>query len=382
MWAECRELIAAGYRVSVVCPKGDDDPAFEVLDGVRIHKYDPPPPAFGLAGYVYEFVRCWLQTAWRVARIAVRDRIDVLQTCNPPDTYWALAMGLKPFGTKFVFDQHDLCPEVYESRFGKRRGALYWMLRVLERGNYLVADHVISTNHSYRRTAITRGRVRPDHTTIVRSGPDPQRLYREAPNPELRHGKQFVCAYLGVMGPQDRVDLVVRAADHIVHQLHRRDIHFTLMGFGDCFDELKALTKELDLEDVITFTGRADDAMIRANLSVADLGLAPDPKSPLNDISTHNKVMEYMACEVPVLAFDLVESRVSAGDAARFVTDDEDPVAYAQAILALLDDPDTRAEMARAGRRRVVNELAWAHQGPHYVSVFDRLTGRGPRTDS
>lgn len=345
---------------------------------MRIHRYPPPPPASGLLSYALEFVVCWLRTAVRVLGIARRDRIDVLQTCNPPDTYWALALLLKPFGTRFVFDQHDLCPEVYESRFDRRGGLLYRVLRLLERGNYAVADHVISTNESYRRTAIRRGRVRPGATTIVRSGPDPARLYREDPDPALRHGKAHVCAYLGVMGPQDRVDIIVRAAQHLVHERGRTDVHFTLMGFGDCYDELHQLVKELEVEDHVTFTGRADDAVIRANLSVADIGLAPDPKSPLNDISTHNKVMEYMACEVPVLAFDLVESRVSAGPAARYVARDGDPVAMAEAIEALLDDPAARAEMAREGRRRVVEELAWAHQAPAYVSVFDRLTGRGP----
>lgn len=373
VWLECRTLVTAGFSVAVVCPRGEGDPRYEELEGVHLHKYTPPPVATGLFGYLREFVVCWLKTAFLALRVRRRHGFDVIQTCNPPDTYWALALPFKLLGVRFVFDQHDLCPEVYVSRFPESRRALVWGLRLLERATYRVADHVISTNESYRQVAVTRGRISPDRVSVVRSGPDPNRLFRGEAVPELRRGRTHLCCYLGVMGPQDRVDLVVRAADHIVHGLGRDDVHFALLGFGDCLDELRRLATDLGLGDRVTFTGRVDQDAIRAYLSTADVGLAPDPKSPLNDVSTHNKVMEYMACEVPVVSFDLKETRVSAGEAALYVERDGDAEAFADAVVALLDDPDRRARMGELGRRRVEEELAWAHQAPAYVEVFERL---------
>jgi len=376
VWLECQALIAAGFGVSVVCPKGDGSMAssFEVLDGVRIHRYDPPPVATGALGYFREFVVCWLRTARLVWREFRAVGFSVLQTCNPPDTYWALALLLRPLGVRFVFDQHDLCPEVYVSRFGDRASKwLHRALLMLERATYRSADRVISTNESYRAVAMRRGRVDANRITVVRSGPDPQRLYPVAPVHALRRGRVHLCCYLGVMGPQDRVDIIIDAVDHLVHTMGRRDTQFALLGFGDCLDELQMMVKERDLEDYIDFPGRADDDVIRRYLSTADLGLAPDPKSPLNDVSTHNKVMEYMACATPVLAFDLTETRVSAASAAEYVMPDADPIAFAGAIDRLLDEPEHRSEMARVGRERIEARLAWEHQAPADVRVYEDL---------
>jgi glycosyltransferase involved in cell wall biosynthesis len=377
VWLECRSLRDAGIGVSVICPKGEGDPAFEELDGVRIYKYDPPEASSGVSSYFREFLVCWLKTArlsWRVWR---RDGFSVIQTCNPPDTYFALAWLYKPAGVKFVFDQHDLCPETYQSRFGADvNPVLLRGLRLLERLQYATADRVISTNESYRAKAMTRGHKRPDAVTVVRSGPDPKKLFRGDPDPALRNGHEHLCVYIGVMGPQDRVDLLVLAADHMVHTLGRTDTQFALLGGGDCLEELQAQVRELALEDHVEFVGWVkDDAVTRAYFSTADLGLAPDPRSPLNDISTHNKVMEYMACELPVVTFPLVETRVSAEDAAYYVEPDEDPVAFADAVCKLLDDPEARARMGALGRERVVSRLAWEHQAAAYVDVFESLLG-------
>ena len=217
--------------------------------------------------------------------------------------------------TRFVFDHHDLCPELYESRFPDGPRLPYRGLRALERRTHRAADQVISTNDSYREIAIRRSGKSPADVTVVRTGPDPDLLRRGAEHPELRRGRQYLAAYIGVMGPQDGVDIVLRAADIVVHKLGRTDIAFTLIGSGDCFDELVALRDELGLGDHVEFTGRAPDELVRRIMSTADVGLSPDPKNPLNDVSTMNKTMEYMAFELPVVAFDLRETRVSAGEA-------------------------------------------------------------------
>jgi glycosyltransferase involved in cell wall biosynthesis len=372
VWLEACSLRDAGYRVSVVCPMGVDDAPYEVLDGILIRRYPPPPETKGLATYFYEFAYCWLRTARLVLRAHRAEGFDVLQACNPPDTYWALALPFKLAGKRFVFDQHDLCPEVYESRFPNGSRLLLGGLRLLERATYAVADHVISTNDSYRATAIARGGVREGDVTVVRTGPDPDRLRRGRPNPDWRRGRRFMCAYLGVMGPQDGVDLALRAAADLKRR-GRDDVQFVLMGKGDSTEELRKLSNELGIDDRVTFTGRVPDEVVSEVLSTADLGLCPDPLNPLNDVSTMNKTMEYMAFELPVVAFDLKETRVSADRAAVYVQPN-DVAAYAEAIADLLDDPERRGQMGKWGRERVVDVLAWRHQASRYVGAFERLS--------
>lgn len=376
VWLECGALREAGYRVSVVCPMGHGDPRYQVLDGVEIYKYRPYPPTTKLTGFVAEHIYAFAMTSWLTLKVWRRARFDVLQACNPADIFWPLATVFRVIGgTQFVFDQHDLCPELYESRFPDQSRLPYWVLRLLERCTYGAADHVIATNGSYRATALTRGRIRPDQVTVVRSAPDTDRMVRGEPDPELRRGRRFLVCYLGVMGPQDGVDIVMRAADLVVHGAGRDDVSFTLMGTGDCFDQLVALREELGLVDHVVLTGRAPDDLVFRVFSTADVGLSPDPKNPLNDVSTMNKTMEYMAFELPVVAFDLRETRVSAADAAVYV-EPNDERAYARAIVALLDDAPRRQRMGAIGRGRIEGELAWKHQRDAYVRVYETLLGR------
>ena len=372
VWLECQALTSAGYGVSVICPKGPGDPSFEVLDGVRIHKYTPPPAAKGVFAYLYEFVYCWLWTAYFAIREYRRVGFDVIQACNPPDTYFALAALFRPAGVKFVFDHHDLCPEIYAAKFGQTGGLAHRTLLWLERSTFQLADHVISTNESYRQIALTRGGRTPETVSVVRSGPDLRRLIRRPPAPELKEGAGFLCTYVGIMGRQDGVDRLIDAARVVIHEMGRTDVHFSLLGFGDCLEDLRQQVVRDGLEDYITFTGRAGDDTLCRYLSTADLGLSPDPRSAFNDLSTMNKTIEYMAFGLPVVAFDLKETRVSAGKAATYVADG-DVGGFAKAIVELLDDPSRRAEMGRIGRERVVRELAWEHQAPRYLSLYDEL---------
>jgi glycosyltransferase involved in cell wall biosynthesis len=234
---------------------------------------------------------------------------------------------------------------------------------------------VISTNDSYRQIAIERSGKSPSDVTVVRTGPDPERLKRAEAIPELKRGRTYLATYIGVMGPQDGVDIVVRAADVIVNELGRTDIAFTLIGKGDCFDELVALRDELKLNGHVEFTGRAPDEMVSQIMSTADVGLSPDPKNPLNDVSTMNKTMEYMAFQLPVVAFDLRETRVSAGEAAVYAKPN-DVGEYARAIVTLLDDEAARTQLGKIGRARVEDELAWSHQERAYLGVYQRVIAK------
>jgi glycosyltransferase involved in cell wall biosynthesis len=373
VWLECQALVANGYQVAVVCPKGKGDPAYQVIEGVEVYKYRPYAPGGSKLSFIAEYGYSFAATAWLTFKARRSGRFGVIQACNPPDIFWPIAQALRAIdGSRFVFDHHDLSPELYESRFPDGPKLPYKGLRALERRTHRTADHVISTNDSYRNVAVTRSGKSPSDVTVVRTGPDPERLRRGPAHPELRRGRRYLAAYIGVMGPQDGVDIIVRAAAVVVHELGRDDIAFTLIGSGDCFDELVALRDQLGLEGYVEFTGRAPDELVTRIMSTADLGLSPDPKNPLNDVSTMNKTMEYMAFELPVVAFDLHETRVSAGDAAVYVKPN-DIHDYAAAIIDLMDDEPRRSRLGKFGRARVEQELAWSCQESAYVEVYRRL---------
>jgi len=375
VWLECQALVAAGYQVAVVCPKGDGDPAYHVVDKVELYKYRPYAPGGSKLGFVAEYGYSFLATAWLTLRARRSGRFAVMQACNPPDIFWPIALVLRALDrTRFVFDHHDLCPELYESRFPDGPRLPYRLLRAMERRTHRTANHVISTNDSYRDVAVKRSGKPAADVTVVRTGPDPDRLRRRGEQPELRRGRRFLAAYIGVMGPQDGVDIVLRAADVVIHKLGRDDIAFTMIGKGDCFDDLVALRDELGLAGHVEFTGRAPDDLVARILSTADVGLSPDPKNPLNDVSTMNKTMEYMAFELPVVAFDLRETRVSAAEAAVYVRPNE-IADYAAAIADLMDDEPRRSRMGSLGRARVEQELAWSYQERAYLDVYRRLLG-------
>ncbi len=373
--SECRALTDAGYRVSVVCPQENpDEPARSQVDDTTVYSYAPPPDSRGVMGYVREFVVCWWRTARASARVHRDAPFQVIQACNPPDTYWLLALLWRlRRGVRFVYDQHDLCPEVYIAKFG-RQDLLYKALLLLERATYRTADHVISTNGSYRQIALERGRVDLSRSSVVLSTPDADLMRKGDPEPGARDlGKHLVC-YVGIMGSQDGVDRLLAAVEHVVRVRGRTDVRFALLGFGDALEELRADCTRRGLDLWVHFTGRVDHEAIGRWLSSADLGVTPDPPSEFNDRSTMNKTLEYMAHELPVVATDLTETRRSAGDAGRYVAG-SDPAAFGDAILEILDDPDRARTMGLAGRARIEGELSWRRQAETYVRVFDTVTG-------
>ena len=380
VWLECRTLTRAGYQVVVVCPKGAEDPSYQLIDGVQIYKYRPYCPGGGAVSFFAEYVYSFTATLMLSLKAVRGGRFGAVQSCNPPDIFWPIGLLFRLWhGSRFVFDHHDLCPETFESRFPDGSPLLYRGLRFLERRTVRQADHVISTNESYRRLVMGRDRVKPDRVTVVRTGPDPDKLKAADTVPSLRRGRAHLAAYIGVMGPQDGVDIVIKVADYIVRTMKRTDISFTLIGSGDCFDELVAQRDQLKLKDFVEFTGRVPDEAVRDILSTADIGLSPDPKNPLNDVSTMNKTMEYMAFGLPVLAFDLRETRASAAEAGVYATPN-DTEEMARLLVDLIDDEPRRRSIGSAGRDRIEQKLAWSHQELHYLSVYDNLLGRKPGT--
>ena len=380
VWLECQALTARGYDVSVICPKGPGDPAREVIEGVHLYKYRPPPAARGLLGYALEFTYCWLRTAALSFAVWRERPFQALQACNPPDTYWLLGRLWKRRGVHFVFDHHDLNPELFLSRFGAPTTARErWELRALtwlERQTFRTAERVISTNESYRSIAVSRGGCEAGTVKVVRSGPDTATMRPLVPGGRPADDP-FVLAYLGIMGPQDGVDTVLDVMEELVRTRGRRDVRAVLMGFGDCLDQLRTDCTSRGLDDVVTFTGRVDRAQIAEHLSAADVGLCPDARSPLNDVSTMNKTMEYMAYALPSVSFDLKETRVSGGDTVLYAAAG-DVEGFTDHVERLLDDEDLRVELGLQARHRVCEALDWRQQAETYVSVFRDLLGSPP----
>lgn len=387
VWLEATTLARAGMAVSVICPKMKGfNASREILEDVEIHRYPLPFEARGALGFVAEFAWCFVMTALLTLRVAWSGRgFDVLHVCNPPETYWPLGLFWRLFGKVFLFDHHDLSPEMFAVKFGRDRGLLHRALLFLERMTFRAAQVVVTTNESHREIAIGRGGKRPEDVYIVRSGPDLAR-FKETPDRRDRWaaGKPFLVAYLGEICNQDGVDHLVRAMQHLRDALGRRDVQCVLMGGGPHQPEVARYAAEIGVGDICAFTGRVSDEVLCEVLSSADIGIDPDPKNPWSDRSTMNKVVEYMFFGLPVLAYDLHETRVSAGEAGRYVAANDER-ALAAGIAGLLDDAEARRRMGFAGHRRVRESLAWNHSAPvllaAYAHAFALLEQRAARPD-
>jgi glycosyltransferase involved in cell wall biosynthesis len=371
---EARTLASAGYLVSIICPKGPGyQKSYEFIDGIHIHRHWLPKEADGALGYALEYSVALIMEFWLSLKIAFGRGFDVLQACNPPDTIFLIGGFYKLFGKKFVFDHHDINPELYEAKFGKH-GWGRKLLVALERMSFRTADMVISTNESYRRIAVERGGKNPKDVFVVRSGPDLTRMKIVPPNPALKKGRRYLVGYVGVMGKQEGIDLLLQAVRIIVHDMKRDDIHFGLVGGGTELPAMRELAKQLDVDGYVTFTGRAPDGELLEMLNTADLCVNPDRANEMNDRSTMNKVMEYMALGKPVLQFDLTEGRVSAGDASWYARPN-DVADLAQKMVALLSDENQRHHMGAIGRDRVEHALSWQHEAPRLLAAYDNLLG-------
>jgi glycosyltransferase involved in cell wall biosynthesis len=374
VWNEARTLAASGWEVTIVCAQGQkrDSAPFERLEGIEIHRFPLAPASGGPVGYLREYAQAMWRIRTLVRRLARTRSFDVVHACNPPDFLLLAARSLRRHGARFVFDHHDLVPELYRSRFGGGTGPLYRVALALEQVAFRLADVVIATNDSYRRIAIERGRMAPEDVFVVRNGPNLARFRPADPDAALRRGRAHLIAYLGIMGPQDGIDHAVRALGWLGGR--RDDWHAIFVGEGDVLGEMRALAAELGIADRVEFAGWRYDDDIRAILSSADVCLAPDPPSPLNDVSTMIKIPEYMAMGKPIVSYDLTESRVSAGDAAVYAAGD-DPEALGRCVDELLDDPERRAGMGALGRERVRLELGWEHSERALLAAYERALG-------
>jgi len=382
VWSEATTLAAAGYTVSVICPKGNGAEAdYEFLEGVHVYRHPLPEEGHGPLGYLREYGAA----LWHELRLALRVRrtrgVDILHGCNPPDLIFLVAWALRPFGVRYVFDHHDICPELYETKFG-RRGPLWRAMVLFEWLTFKTASVSIATNESYAEIARTRGGMAPEDVFVVRSGPKVEKLELRAPRAELKRGAKHLIGYVGVIGQQEGLDLLVEAAEHLIRATGRDDVHFAIVGGGPALEEVQAEVASRGLEPYFTFTGRASDDLLLDVLNTADVCVNPDRATPMNNLSTMNKILEYMTLKKPIVQFDLKEGRASAGDASLYARQN-DPIDFAEKIATLLDDPERRRRMGEIGRERVESGFSWAHSAPvlleAYERAFEKRRGRAAR---
>lgn len=369
VWQEARTLKAAGAVVSIICPTGKGfEQLYEEIDGIHIHRHSLPLDASNAREYLREYMSALTSQTRLAWKIFFGAGFDVIHACNPPDLIFLVAFPFKLLGRKFIFDHHDINPELYEAKFG-RKGFFWKLLVLLEKLTFKAADVSIATNESYRKIAIERGGMSPKNVYVVRSGPDLSRFKRVPVNPAHKNSRKFMVGYVGVMGDQEGIDLLLASVDHIVHTLNRKDVQFCLVGGGPSLEALKILSHKLNLSDYVTFLGRAPDNDLFEVLSTADVCVNPDRVNPMNDLSTMNKILEYMTIGKPIVQFDVREGRYSAADASLYAAKN-DPIDFATKIIQLLDNEEKRIEMGEIGKSRVTNNFSWQQQIPHLIAAY------------
>ena len=383
VWSEATTLRDAGYVVSIISPKGRGYEASEVIiDGIHVYRHSLPREASGPLGYLGEYGCALFWELVLALKVAREPGFDVIHACNPPDLIFIVGLLFKALaGKSFVFDHHDLNPELYEAKFG-RRDFFWHILLLAEKMTFRTSDVSIATNESYRQIAMSRGKVPTDRAFTVRSGPNLDRVKRTAPDPNWRNGRRFLVGYVGVISEIEGLDLLLAAVDHIVHAKGRDDIQFVIAGAGPHWEAVRKLKSDLGLDEYVTLTGRIEDGPLFTMLSTADICVNPDRVTPMTNLSTMNKVMEYMALGKPIVQFDVVEGRVSAQDASLYAAPN-DPIDFGEKILELIDDKERRERMGESGRRRVKDVLAWTHEQPKLLAAYEALFAeREKRTNS
>jgi glycosyltransferase involved in cell wall biosynthesis len=376
VWREACALRDAGYRVSVICPRGTGsfEASFQNIAGIEIYRHRRWE-ASGVVGYLLEYSLALLSEFYLTLKVFARTRFRILQACNPPDTIFLIGLLLKPFGVRFIFDHHDLAPELFESKFGGGGGLFYRLSLLLEFFSFKTAKVCIATNESFKEIAVARGGKSPEDVFIVRNCPDLSSLGFRPLSAKIKFPQPFLVVYVGFMGSQDGLVLLLESIEYLVKNQNRQDTHFVLVGGGSELPMLRAQVAKRGLESFVTFTGQVPYDEVATYLSSADIGVSPDPKTPMNDNSTMIKILEYMAYGLPVVLFDLKEGRRSAASAALYATPN-DPVDFAKHLARLLNDEQLRRELGSCGRQRVREGLNWESEKRVLLEAYRKAWGQ------
>ena len=371
VWQEATTLVANGYTVSVICPKGKGYTAEEeTIDGVHIFRHDLPVEGNGAIGYLQEYTYVLKEETRLAKKVYQQIGFDVIHGCNPPDDIYLVANKFKKYGVKYVFDHHDICPELFEAKFGHAGGPLYWSQLFFERQTYKHCTFAFVTNESYKKIAIERGKMPPERVIVLRSGPKLERMRIIDPVPAIKRGYQYMVGYVGVIGQQEGIEYILEAAKYTKE--HENNVFWGIVGGGPHLDALKKQASEMGLDDCLEFTGRVPDQQLLEYLNTADVCVNSDKYNSMNDKSTMNKILEYMALAKPIVQFDLTEGRYSAREASVYAKNN-DGVDMAKKIQELLADPEKRKRMGEFGRNRVINELSWEHTSKALLEGYEKF---------
>lgn len=375
VWKEALALYENGYEVCVICPKGKGfEKSYELLDGVHIYRHPMPTEGTGPIGFIVEYSSALFWEFVLACKVFAKHKFNVIEGCNPPDTIFLVAWLFKLFGVKYIFDHHDVMPELYEEKFG-RKDFLYKVQVFMEKLTFWTADVSMATNNTYKEIACSRGGMNRDDVFVVRNGPNLDYFNPVPAVPARKYGKDYLIGYVGNMGVQEGIDILLEVAD-FVKKSGRNDVHFTIIGGGAGLAQLRELNVKMGTDDVVDFTGRVSDEDLLEILSTADVCVNPDRPGDMNDMSTMIKIMEYMALEKPIVQFDLKEGKFSAGDASLYADSQNQVESFAEKILWLLDNPEERQKMGKLGRERVETELAWEYSVPHLLSAYERALNK------
>ncbi|HMU45697.1 MAG TPA: glycosyltransferase family 4 protein [Chitinophagaceae bacterium] len=370
VWQEANTLAENGAKVSIICPKMKGyTKSYEKINGIDIYRHPLPVEANGFMGYIAEYFLAFFWEFILSWKIFFKKRFHVIQGCNPPDTIFFVAFFFKIFGVKYVFDHHDISPELYIAKYNKK-GFFYRMLLLMERLTFITANFSIATNESYKEIAIRRGKMPEGKVQVVRSGPKLDRLKLTKGNEKYKKGRRFLVGYVGVIGAQEGLDLLLDSVKYIISK--RTDVQFAIVGGGTDLEQIKKMSTELELNDYVDFYGRVEDATLVDVLNTSDVCVNPDRPTIMNDLSTMNKIMEYMALRKPIVQYDLKEGRFSAQHASLYA-DNTNTTDFAEKIIWLLDHPEQRKEMGEFGYNRVVNELSWEYESKKLVNFYKRV---------
>jgi glycosyltransferase involved in cell wall biosynthesis len=370
VWQEASTLRDNGARVSIICPRMKGyTTAYEQLEGIDIYRHPLPVEARGAWGYLLEYSAALFWEFTLSWKIYFRKKFHVIHGCNPPDLIFIVALVFKLFGVKYVFDHHDINPELFIAKYNKK-GILYKLMVLLERLTFRTANYSIATNESYKEIAIRRGGMSPDKVQVVRSGPKLDRLKIVAADAQYRKGRAFLVGYVGVIGQQEGLDLLLQSIAYIIKQ--RQDIQFAILGGGSDLEVLKAESTRMGLNDFVDFYGRVPDDLLVKVLNTADVCVNPDKPTEMNNLSTMNKIMEYMALKKPIVQYDLKEGRFSAQEASMYA-DCNNTEDFAIKVMQLMDDPERRKMMGEYGYNRVVNELSWDYESVKLRDFYERV---------
>ncbi|UZS00190.1 glycosyltransferase family 4 protein [Chondrinema litorale] len=370
VWQEATTLKENGAHVSIICPKMKGyTKSYEVINGIEIYRHKLPLEARGAIGYLLEYSAAIFWELVLSLKIFFKKRFHVIHGCNPPDLIFLTSLIFKPFGVKYIFDHHDINPELYIAKF-QRKDFFYRLMLLFEKLTFYFASFSIATNESYKEIAIKRGGMKPEKVQVVRSGPSLRRLKLQPPSIDVKKGKKYLVGYVGVIGEQEGLDLLMQSAKIIKSQ--RDDVQFAIVGGGTDLEKIIEYAKEIGVSDMVDFYGRVSDEKLLEVLNSADVCVNPDKPTEMNNLSTMNKIMEYMALKKPIVQFDLKEGRASALEASLYAKNTE-VADFADKICELLDDDAKRHKMGEYGYQRVLNELSWDYESVKLVNFYSKV---------